>query len=226
MATASPVRMSGVARTRVPEPIAYHEPKEPRSNASSAEVTSKPAAWSKAPTHRMIAAMRPAPNQRDPYRQAIPLMSREGKATSNACKPTDRGDAQRRPDGKHRKYPFPTDNDNQRRNELDRHHRQQKAEGRLNGECRADSMWGHRLCHERTELRRIGDDEESPRARKRPENPHASSKGKRNQECAAAAQGHGSHDETLTTASLGDESAPNTTDSTRSEERRVGKECR
>src|SRR3954469_3904267 len=48
-ATASPVRISGVARTSVPDPIAYHEPSDPLTSAVSARDKSNPLAASNAP---------------------------------------------------------------------------------------------------------------------------------------------------------------------------------
>ena len=48
MATASPVRISGVARTSVPEPKAYHDPNDPRTSAPSARHV-EPAPASSAP---------------------------------------------------------------------------------------------------------------------------------------------------------------------------------
>src|SRR5256885_1252793 len=98
MATASPVMMSGVARTRVPDPIAYHDPNDPRIRASVAEATSRPAARSNPPTHNVIPAMRPTAIQREERRRVVTLVSPERELAAKRGESPDRGDAQCRSD--------------------------------------------------------------------------------------------------------------------------------
>src|SRR5689334_23264322 len=124
--------MSGVARTSVPDPSAYQDPKDPPTSARSARGTSNPRAISVIAVPAMIATANPGATHR--ALTAVRLtgeffgLRSRAHAASRSRQSANRGDAGGRTHGEHRERPAPPDHLDDRRHKLDRDHRQQKAE--------------------------------------------------------------------------------------------------